>query len=156
MPRTLDPELRKALAERIRFYNELGVYDFYRRDTPASVSSVRLVAELEVEQNQPESGDEMSPRKAAAVAKPVAVEENIFEVMAPKPEQGVSDPAKICREPTYITTAPTIPIRVKTAAITPNSLLPSFLPKSSAPRPDKYPTPTASNFSRNPVYLKIK
>ena len=94
MPRTLDPELRKALAERIRFYNELGVYDFYRRDTPASVSSVRMVAELEVEQNQPESGDEMSPRKAAAVAKPVAVEENIFEVMAPKPEQGVSDPAK--------------------------------------------------------------
>ena len=34
----------------------------------------------------------MSPRKSAAVA--VAVEENIFEVLATKPEQGVSDPAK--------------------------------------------------------------
>jgi len=94
MPRTLDPELRKALAERIRFYNELGVYDFYRRDASGSVSSASLVAEVEVEYNQSESGDEMSPRKATAVAMPVAVEENIFEVTAPKPEQGVSDPAK--------------------------------------------------------------
>jgi DNA polymerase len=101
MPRTLDPEARKALAERIRFYNELGVYDFYRREPSASTLSGSLVAELEVEQNHLESGDEMSPRKAAAVAKPVAVEENIFEVIAPKPEQGVSDPAralKIIRE----------------------------------------------------------
>jgi len=101
MPCTLNPEVRKALAERIRFYNELGVYDFYRRDVSGLVSSVSLVAELEVEQNQPESGDEMSPRKAAAVATPVAIEENIFEVIAAKPEQGVSDPAralKIIRE----------------------------------------------------------
>jgi len=101
MPRTLDPEARKALAERIRFYNELGVYDFYRRERSGSTLSGSLVAELEVEQNHLESGDEMSPRKAAAVAKPVAVEENIFEVIAPKPEQGVSDPAralKIIRE----------------------------------------------------------
>ena len=27
----LDPRLRTALAERMRFYNELGIYDFYRR-----------------------------------------------------------------------------------------------------------------------------
>ena len=27
----LDPRLRTALAERIKFYNELGIYDFYRR-----------------------------------------------------------------------------------------------------------------------------
>ena len=32
MTATLDPELRSALAERIRFYNELGIYDFYRRE----------------------------------------------------------------------------------------------------------------------------
>jgi uracil-DNA glycosylase len=89
MPRTLDPELRKALAERIRFYNELGIYDFYRR----SVSDA-AVADEELRDNQRELGDEMSPRKATAVALPVAVEENIFEASAPKPEQGVSDPAK--------------------------------------------------------------
>ncbi len=90
MPRTLDPELRRALAARIRYYNELGIYDFYRRpvSVPESASAVTAV----VGEIQPESGEQMSPRKAAVVAAPV--EENIFEVSAPKPEQGVSDPAK--------------------------------------------------------------
>ena len=33
MATTLDPRLRTcALAERIRYYNELGIYDFYRRE----------------------------------------------------------------------------------------------------------------------------
>src|SRR6266404_7202651 len=89
MPHPLNPELRRAVAERIRFYNELGIYDFYRR----SVSDA-AVADEELRYNHPESGDEMSPRKSTAVALPVAVEESIFEVMAPKPEQGVGDPAK--------------------------------------------------------------
>ncbi len=31
----LDPQLRRALADRIRYYNELGIYDFYRRQTPS-------------------------------------------------------------------------------------------------------------------------
>ena len=33
MSRTLDPQLRRALTERIRYYNELGIYDFYRRES---------------------------------------------------------------------------------------------------------------------------
>ncbi len=33
MPTTLDPQLKRALADRIRYYNELGIYDFYRRET---------------------------------------------------------------------------------------------------------------------------
>lgn len=36
----------------------------------------------------------MSPRKAAAVAVPAVVEDNMFEMIAAKPEQGVSDPVK--------------------------------------------------------------
>jgi hypothetical protein len=42
MPRTLDPELRRALAARIRYYNEMGIYDFYRQPVsePAAVSLV--------------------------------------------------------------------------------------------------------------------
>ena len=32
MPRMLDPQLKRALAERVRYYNELGIYDFYRRE----------------------------------------------------------------------------------------------------------------------------
>jgi len=101
VPRTLDPELRRALVERIRFYNELGIYDFYRWEPSGSVSSEKLAAEIEVEKDQRELGEQMTPRKATAMAMPIAVEENIFEVVAAKPEQGVSDPAtalKIIRE----------------------------------------------------------
>src|ERR1039457_5930487 len=97
MPRTLDPELRRALAARIRYYNEMGIYDFYRQplsdragEVPISVDE----AEIAISTNHPESGEEMSPRKATAVAMPVAIEENIFEVIALKPEQSVSDPVK--------------------------------------------------------------
>jgi len=104
MHHTLDPELRRALAERIRYYNELGIYDFYRREKPGEIATVAAeaaVADAVAVPIQPESREEMSPRKAAAVAVPVAVEENIFEVLAPKPEYGVSDPVralKIIRE----------------------------------------------------------
>jgi DNA polymerase len=101
VPRTLDPELRRALVERIRFYNELGIYDFYRRGPSGSVSSGKHAAKIEVEKDQRELGEQMTPRKATAIAMPIAVEENIFEVVAAKPEQGVSDPAtalKIIRE----------------------------------------------------------
>jgi len=31
MPSSLDPELRRALSDRIRYYHDLGIYDFYRR-----------------------------------------------------------------------------------------------------------------------------
>jgi len=98
MPRTLDPELRRALAARIRYYNEMGIYDFYRRplsdhEGPVAATVVVDEAESVVSTNLTESGEEMSPRKAAAVAMPAA-EENIFEVIALKPEQSVSDPVK--------------------------------------------------------------
>ena len=100
MPRTLDPELRRALAARIRYYNEMGIYDFYRR--PVSVSTQKVAAPIAVDEQEiaisidPESGEQMSPRKSAAVATPVALEGegNIFEAIALKPEQSVSDPVK--------------------------------------------------------------
>jgi len=92
MPRSLTPELRRAVSERLRFYNELGIYDFYRRDVPGA--EIAAVAGLQDRDIQPESGDEMSPRKSAAVAKPVAVEESVFQVIVQRPEQGVGDPAK--------------------------------------------------------------
>jgi uracil-DNA glycosylase len=99
MPRTLDPELRRALAERVRFYNELGISDFYRREVPGAVSGAEISAAVEEIQTEP--GEVMSPRKTAAVRVPMAVEENIFEVVALKPEQSVGDPVqalKIIRE----------------------------------------------------------
>jgi uracil-DNA glycosylase len=37
MSRPLDPQLRRALTERIRYYNELGIYDFYRRESDSEL-----------------------------------------------------------------------------------------------------------------------
>jgi len=103
MPRILDPELRRAAAARIRYYNEMGIYDFYRRplsDRAGEIAAATIVDEAEIavlanagSTTQPELGEEMGPRKAASLAMPVP-EENIFEVIALKPEQSVSDPVK--------------------------------------------------------------
>jgi uracil-DNA glycosylase len=106
MPRTFDPELRRALAARIRYYNEMGIYDFYRQPLPVIAEEVAAQIaggerEIAVSIHQPESGEEMSPKKATAVAVPRAIDENIFDAIALKPEQSVSDPVralKIIRE----------------------------------------------------------
>src|SRR5450755_790207 len=48
MPTTLTPQLKRALADRIRYYNELGIYDFYRRPestTPKTLVPITTVPE---------------------------------------------------------------------------------------------------------------
>ena len=91
MPTIQNPDIRRALAERIRYYQELGIYDFYRREGQALEASI-----AEPEQTpQPDQREEMAPRKSAAVAKPA--NESIYEVQAAKPEQGVSDPVAALR-----------------------------------------------------------
>ena len=83
MPSTLDPQLRRALAERIRYYNELGIYDFYRRkeNTPGL---------------QPEQREPLPRTKAVAVI----VEPDLIEGTV-GPELISTDPAhslKLIRE----------------------------------------------------------
>ncbi len=101
MPQTLDPELRRALAERIRFCHEMGIYDFYRRDpisTRTGASESISTASLSPEA-QPEIREEMPPRKSAVA--PKVAEENIFEITTPKPEHRATDPTaalKLIRE----------------------------------------------------------
>jgi uracil-DNA glycosylase len=100
---TLNPEVRRALAARLRYYNELGIYDFYRREPSGPVTTIAVEA-ASPESSLPELPEaelreEMSPRKSA-VARTVA-DENILQVVTAKPEQGVADPAaalKIIRE----------------------------------------------------------
>jgi uracil-DNA glycosylase family 4 len=75
----LDPQLKRALAERVRFYNELGIYDFYRRDP----------ADLNLSETQPEQREEMTPRTNAAV------EEDSSRLA--KPELNVTDPVQALR-----------------------------------------------------------
>ena len=92
MPRILDSQLKRALAERVRYYNELGIYDFYRR--PASAAVQGDVIPDVADEPQPEQRDEMTPRSRAVVAAAV-VEEDMFA--APKAEVGVGDPIKALR-----------------------------------------------------------
>jgi uracil-DNA glycosylase len=104
MPHTLDLELRRALAARIRYYNEMGIYDFYRRPpsdragevaSPVAAGGELVIASANTASMNPtESGEEMSPRRTAVAAVPVAAEENMLDALAPKPEQSVSDPTK--------------------------------------------------------------
>jgi uracil-DNA glycosylase family 4 len=94
MPHALDPDLRRALAERVRYYHELGVYDFYRRTPQAMPASATILEPSST--LQPELREEMPARKSAA-----APEENIFEVLTPNPEYGIADPVaalKLIRE----------------------------------------------------------
>src|SRR5437016_2226137 len=105
MPSILDPQLRRALVERMRYYNEMGIYDFYQRG-PVRYESlegprdeIRADALSLIPTPQTELREEMPARKSA-VAPPVA-DENIFEMVTPKPEYGVSDPVaalKLVRE----------------------------------------------------------
>src|ERR1700730_17975207 len=92
MAGVLDPQLKRALAERVRFYNELGIYDFYRRDPAASNLSDTQDVEM-----QPEQREEMTPRTNAAAR--VVQREDSFELA--KPELNVIDPVqalKLIRE----------------------------------------------------------
>lgn len=92
-----DPQLRRAIADRVRYYRELGIYDFYRRDFQNSCA-VEAVENVE-DTPQPELREEMPSRKSALTTR--VEDTNIFEVLTPKPEQGTTDPIaslKLIRE----------------------------------------------------------
>jgi uracil-DNA glycosylase family 4 len=105
MPITLDPDLRRALAERIRYCYEMGIYDFYRREPHAPESAPPEAEVAEIEQlfvsplSQAEPREEMAAKKIAAVAK--VAPESVLTVLAPNPEQSITDPVaalKLIRE----------------------------------------------------------
>ena len=93
----LPPELKRALASRLEYYRELGIYDFYRREGGSSLYAASAARNAAVELSnpsevalQPEQREGMSPRKSA-----VAVQADpVFEVLAPRPEAGASDPVR--------------------------------------------------------------
>lgn len=88
MPSITNPELRRALAERVRYYNELGIYDFYQRAAVHSHGLAPGEVAPDVE-SQTESQQEM-PRKSAIV--PKAVEEKSLRVLSARAEQTIADP----------------------------------------------------------------
>src|SRR5580692_2302316 len=97
----LDPQTRRALADRVRYYNELGIYDFYRRESN-SVADTAIAAADEPDSRttlQPEEREEMPARKSAVAARAASTsaEGTLLEVLASRPEQRASDPAEALR-----------------------------------------------------------
>jgi DNA polymerase len=95
MIQTLNPELRRALAERVRYCHEMGIYDFYRRerdprtaDADAVLTAVAQPLSVEPEL---ETREEMSARKSAVL--PAIAGENSFEISSAVPEWKIADPA---------------------------------------------------------------
>jgi uracil-DNA glycosylase family 4 len=95
MSTPLSPNARRALANRIRFYQEMGIYDFYRREGApvVHVEPTQPSGETTEISIQPEQREEMSPRKST-VAMSASPDENMFEVLTSLPETGVADPVK--------------------------------------------------------------
>src|SRR6266849_5865559 len=91
MPQTLDPELRRALAERVRYCHEMGIYDFYRRESTATGGVSSAASESEIR-------EEMAARKSAVV--PAIAATNLVAITS-TPESGITDPVaalKLIRE----------------------------------------------------------
>ena len=102
MSRPLDPKLRDALAARIQYYREMGIYDFYRREGAATTVEASEESKPALEPDpsafQPELRDEM-PVKRARV--PVVDDDKTLTVVSTRPEQKITDPVqalKIIRE----------------------------------------------------------
>ena len=90
MPEILDPDMRRALAERIRFYNDLGIYDFYYREVTGVDPGVCSDSKVQPEQRE----------KMSKVGMIVAVPETEAELLATrnqKPEFGIADPVQALR-----------------------------------------------------------
>jgi len=122
MTPSLDPQLKEALAARVRYYRELGIFDFYRRDVAVlpdsesaedageqqipsvawndnpenAASDVAPALWAEENLKNPEQREDMAARKT--IAAPVASDQNL---VVAKAEAGVTDPVaalKMIRE----------------------------------------------------------
>jgi uracil-DNA glycosylase len=70
MSKVLDQKTSDAVRERIRYYRELGVWDFYKRDVPAS-----LLAQLEAEAVQEEIPNLVAQSSGAPIQDEIEREE---------------------------------------------------------------------------------
>ncbi len=90
MPRPLDPETRRALAARLQYYRDMGIYDFYRRGNgvletnEGAPSPSRPDAEL----GPPLSRPGLAPQGGDVLV--AATESDMFA--AQRPESGITAP----------------------------------------------------------------
>lgn len=95
MPQVLCPQLRRVFRDRIRYYNELGIYDFYQRGIAPGLSDIERAGALASPDLQPGEQEEMTPRAKAVGSVPVVMKEDMFA--GPNPEAAVDDPVKALR-----------------------------------------------------------
>jgi uracil-DNA glycosylase len=105
MSSILHPELRRAFAERLRYYHELGIYDFYRRGPSVApvLEAVAAIAEpstdLLSEKSLPEVREEMAARKSGAM--PAVANQRNLNIIPPQRVAESADPLatlKLIRE----------------------------------------------------------
>jgi uracil-DNA glycosylase len=84
MPLTLTPDQRRTVAERVRFYHELGIYDFYRRAPLGDASQTAPI----------ESPDLMPAKRTAAAA---VLTEDLLAPSTQHAEDSATDPAQALR-----------------------------------------------------------
>jgi uracil-DNA glycosylase len=104
MPETLSPQMKEAIAAQVRYYREMGIYDFYRRDVSVLPSLDEPV--IAPESNIPSAQDslalhpveERDDMARKTVAAPVASD---VTLVISKAEKDVADPVaalKMIRE----------------------------------------------------------
>lgn len=80
MPKQLDPAMKKALAARVNYYREMGIYDFYRRPVEEGVEvALQAVTPPEVVESVPKNNSLMpkatrsapQPASASATSLPI-------------------------------------------------------------------------------------
>jgi DNA polymerase len=96
-----DPELRRELANRIRYYNELGIYDFYCPEGSAAkppvaeaqpaVAVESTVADFGAAVRSPGSPQNEMTAKGIPKIMAAAAERGALQALAPKPEWSVTD-----------------------------------------------------------------
>lgn len=72
MAKVLDEQGRKAVAARVQYYRELGIYDLYRREVPEGMSFGGTIAREELAAIDEEAGAVEAPVEAAANAEQIA------------------------------------------------------------------------------------
>ena len=88
MAKVLDEASRKQLAETVRYYRELGIYDLYRRETPAGMLEAAIAREaLAVQQAEPAAVavDDAPEEAAMFAAGPAGDAEKLAAIAADKP-----------------------------------------------------------------------
>src|SRR5436853_5372835 len=73
----LDPETRRAISDRVRYYNDLGIYDFYRQ--PVELLSAAPKLESEIAVTMPTSSASRVPSQVALSSDPIAALRQIRE-----------------------------------------------------------------------------